>query len=66
MEQAIDISNKITPVLANAAEFTIMSQGSLEIANTMRRGIKRLIKEVLDTFGPIKQKTHSAWKEAVA
>ena len=66
MEQTVDINNKITPVLADAAELAIMSQGSLEIANTMRQGIKRLIKEVTDTFGPIKQKTHSAWKEAVA
>lgn len=66
MEQTIDINSKIEPVLADAAEFKITSQGSLECANTMRQGVKALIKEVTDTFGPIKQKTHSAWKEAVA
>lgn len=28
--------------------------------------VKRLIKEVQDTFSPIKNKTHAAWKESVA
>lgn len=60
------IESKIIPITEAVKMFVIDSQENLELANNQRKIIKALIKEVTDTFSPIKKKTHDAWKEAVA
>lgn len=62
----IDMNSKITPMISDINSFIISTSGHLALANEKRKGIKVLIQEVTDTFGPIKKKTYDAWKETVA
>lgn len=61
-----DITQKITPSIEEARKLVVNTPVALERANELRKVFKGLIKEVTDTFGPIKKKTHEAWKESVA
>lgn len=51
-------------VLDKAQRFTIKSQADYDAAAQFIKGIKALQKKVSDTFTPIVQKAHAAWKEA--
>lgn len=52
--------------LERAKTVTITSGEQYRLAGELLLDIKRLIKEVESTFGPIKQKAHAAWQETIA
>lgn len=58
---------QIQSLVRQASDFAITDQKSYDAAGALKRDvIVPLKKEIADTFGPIKEKTHTAWKEAVA
>lgn len=67
MENAvIELEQKALTVDKQAQEIIIKTQDHYDTANAFIVGIKKLQKEVKDTFGPIIQKAFSAHKEAKA
>ena len=58
------IEKEATTVLSKAREFKVMSQDDYDAAAVFIRGVKGLQKKVEETFKPIVQKAHAAWKEA--
>lgn len=60
------IEKKTPDVIQQASVLQIIDHEQEAAGVELIRAIKGLKKEVEDTFGPIKKKTHEAWKESVA
>ena len=60
------IEKKATDIKTQADVFLVTTHEQEQAGVEFIRAIKTLKKDIEDTFGPIKKKTHEAWKESVA
>ena len=60
------IEKKAMDIESQAAAIVVTNHEEEQAAVDFLKGLKVLRKEVEGTFGPIKEKAHAAWKEAVA
>ncbi len=60
------IEKKASDIMSQAAALIVTDHEQEQVGIEFIKGIKALKKDVEETFGPIKKKTHEAWKESVA
>lgn len=61
-----EIERKTTDIQWQATAIVVTDHEQEQVGIEFIKGIKALKKDVEETFGPIKKKTHEAWKESVA
>lgn len=61
-----ELEAEVDLMVTNARDFSIMTAADMVQAGELWNAIKDIRAKVAETFGPIKEKTHAAWKEAVA
>ena len=61
-----ELETKTLPILAEAKSISVTSKESFELATNLTKKIKSLAQEIKESFDPIIQKAHAAWKEAIA
>lgn len=64
--EILTIEKKSSDIMAQAGALAVMNHEQEQAGIEFIKGIKVLKKEIEVTFGPIKKKTHEAWKESVA
>lgn len=60
------IERRASDIARRAAEHRVTDQESYDTATNALKGLKAMIAEIKDTFGPIIKKAHDAHKEALA